>query len=511
MDTYSYQKLDDIENIIEFEKFPYVQSIFKGFIGLLFSNKPKFIYSDELKKATIFNDENVIKAIQDIAIEAGKMILPKVIVFGFFFFRKKKTKTKKIGIEIINFENGNAMYKIDRENKLVELGWFWDTTTATDSNISLNNKSFLQDYFSSQESFRDYFHPDPEVMCFVEHPPTFKGSLTTGMSFFVKEYQKLKHLEENAMKIEDDKASNRFYAQRNLPVLKEDSYEMLQNHAFYRNANMNDIDTDDKRHRNMYGLKDDIQIFGGGGDWKKKTEEMIVKNFRIQNFFSITKDENGIIHTGELINLVYPKIQNYGRLYELKRNELKEVIAENLGFMERSTSGKNLKDRVRLIGFLIRPSLKNIQITMEKALTSIMNFFIYSYFKDIINIYNIESNNPLDINNQKERKRKRKKSPEEKMELDDIPEYLKVELDPIQYLTGDELDMFIKNKISLKILIRMTMGSEFEDFFKDRNDNVVGIDDNKDKNDSDEKESESDQNKEDNNNTNKNKNTKEKN
>ncbi len=456
-----YLSIRDMDKASKFQRSPEVSPLFNGLTGLLTSNPPTIKFHKTLTGHTFLTNKDVINEIQKMMVGLTMEILPKLLVFGFVSYRRVLDKDARI--ECINYKNGELKYLIDKDNYTITLHWFWKGVSRV---IGVSKFEVLK-------------KPDENVKHFIVTPPTFTGELTSQLAEFIYEREKLVYLEKLATKIEKLNADRPYYIQKKLPDLKKaESFELFQQYTFLKNSDIQEVDDDRKRFYNINGIKHHIEFFER--DWKKRTEEMILKHFKLKSYFGFgINPENGILTSGELMELVFPEIRPAGPLLETTRREFSDAISKSLGFFQLTETSQKIKDQVRLAGFFIRPVVNRLRHIMEECMTQIMNDnlldVMYEISKRFINDTE-ERNKQIRASNEDKEMRdggnKTKKTPpkEEEIEIPEMDDLIKVkvEYDPIQYLPSEELDKFVKDyKISLKKLIRLAFGKEFEFMIED--------------------------------------------
>ena len=425
----NYKNVKNIDDGVKFEKSEYVERALGSLIGLLTCNSPKITFHPLFKNHELFSDPEIIKEFVDMVIGWVDEVLPKLLVFGFIFYTKKSGHV----IQFLDFRNGNIKYNV--KNNLVELLWIW---------VNKNK-------FGKTPLFEEV---DKNVKCYVHRPPTFNGELTGKVSNFIKIYRTLQLLEQYAVEIEENKVNRKFFLQKILPELKPDQYEVFQNHTFLVNANLNEVDDPRKRFYNMQGVNRHIEYFEK--DWKKRTEELITKFFNVRKFQEFSKDKkSGLFTAGELVKVIFPDVINYGELLSQKRIELKDMLSEVFGIFQYS-SQKQLKDQVRLSGFSIRTSINKIGRLVAKCLTDVLS----NSLEDVMDYAAKKKIEELKLQN--------KQIPDKKNKIEipdlNILKLINVELDPIQYLTDGEQEMFSDYNLSLGDRIRISFGSGLLDY-----------------------------------------------
>jgi len=435
-----YRKFKDMNKALEFEKSQEMVALLNGIIGLLTSNSPTIKFHKSLKGHAFLTNKDVIKEFQKILINLTIKMLPKILVYGFVSYRVVKNANNGLNIECINYENGEIMFLIDEKIYIIDLHWFW-TKISGIGNISRH---------------QIYKKPDKNVKHFISDPPTFEGGLTSLFSTYINEKNKLNHLEKLAVKIEEAKSENKFYIQKKMPEMKPEHYEVFQNHTFFLNSDINEMDDPKKRFYNMHGMRNHIEVFER--DWKKRTEELIMKYFQLQNFFKFDIDPiTKLVTAGELIELKFPIIQDHGPLLENKRKEYTDSISKSLGFFQLTESSQKFKDQVKIGGFFIRPVINKLRHIMESCMTQVMNDSLFDIMYDVARAH-IEGLT------------KKTKDGDDPFKIPDIEDliFVTVEYDPIQYLSPEELDNLVKDYgISLEKYVRLGLGEEFKFIFED--------------------------------------------
>lgn len=429
-----YDELKDVKKIkdgVLFEKSPYLKKALAIIIGLLTSNSPIIKFHPLFKNHDVISNKDSLEDLKNLVVEWVDKIVPKLEVFGFGFYNKDKDEI----IEFLDFRDGKIKYKVDKKTKKRELFWVW-------------HGEILDSKLKEEV--------DKNVKFFYYELPTRTGELNSTLSSFIDEFIKLNKLKGYANTIEENKAANRWFKQKLFPELRPDQYEVFQNHTFLMNTNLSELDDPKKRFYNMHGVGRHIEYFEP--EWKKRTEEMIIKYFNIRKFHEIDIDKKtGVVTVGELAKLEFLPIVEYGSLLNDTRTEFKDSLSEIYGVYQFS-SQRQLKEQARLGGFSIRTSISKIQTRVEKCLSHVLNDMLESAM-DYFARKKIEE---LILQN--------KEIPEEKDKIEipdlDILKIISVELDPIQYLTESDQNILSTYNLSLGDIIKISFGSGVLDFIE---------------------------------------------
>lgn len=419
---------------IELESDTYIQRAIETIAGFLISNKFKIEINDSSIKSVFMENDKVEEEFQitlkDILIKA----LPKILVYGFIFYRVDPDD--EFGIELINFDNGSVYYKVNKQKK-VEMFWLWKEVN-----------------FFSQSSLRyDMRKFDKKVFNFTYYPLNFNGKVTSPLSYFSTEKQKLNFLEKILTTLEKRKVNREFYMQRMLPELKPDQYEVFQNHTAIANRSLDEIDSMRKRFLNMYNIRNALELHVS--DSETTTQEHILRFFQISNYYSYRNTEydfsgevkKKIPTFGELVQPKFLDIVPGGDFYKEKLEEYKKNINGYFG-IERG-GNQNLRDNVRLSGFFIRPVIIKIQCIIERFLNECVNMCYLPIFKLI--------------------KYQDQEIDEEQVE--ELKTSIQIRVDPILYVSSDELQLIKEFGPTFDAFVKLILGSEFLFVTKDADPN----------------------------------------
>jgi len=397
----NYDKLND------FVKDLYLRKILNEIVGLLISNPIIIKVNSDVK---LFKDKEVIYEFQRMLKKLIDNMLPTLCVFGVVSFNIRKDD---FSIDVINYKNGNLKYKVDEKKKVTDLGWFWDIKT-----IAYNHTN----------------KEDKNVKHFVWSPVSFDGHVTSPMYNFLPKREQLKAVENVVINLEKQKLNPAYYLQRKIPDLVPEKYSTFQDHTLFTNANVNQLDDEKKRFYNMHGIRNTIEIYEN--NWKERTSELILKYFQMRRFFMFERVnyKGSLIYTaGELVEPKFFPVQKHGTLYKDLLNEYKLLL--NSFFEMDSFSNENrskLKDEMRLNMFFLRSIISKFQIMVEDCLAFVLN----ECYADLLDYLNEGSENDIGK--------------------------IRVELDPLQLITSEEIDLFNEKGVPLKKIIKVILGQEFE-------------------------------------------------
>jgi len=432
-----YKNLD-LSDACMLENDMHVKRVIEQVTGFLLSNPMKIKPLEPFIKEYFLKDEESEEYLQRFLRILILKLLPKLLVFGFVSYRHDPESL--FNIIPVDYENGEMLYKVNAKTHKIEFAWVWEKQLESDIT---QGKNLMGDQI------------DKTVKHYVWDYPTHKGKLKSALSEFIKEKKEITLLNSFAMEIERVKKANPFYMQRKLPDLTSERYEVFQNHTMFMNQNSERIDDRNKRFMTMHNMRRNLDTWDSR--WKERTKENILQYFQMKTFFSFNpteyKPKGSKKGTGAMVptagELIEPKFTNkhlkeYGVHYTNKLSEYKENLSLAFGF-GMSTKNRQLKDNVRMVGFMLRPTIARIQLICESLLNEIVNNVYMDVFKK--QIQEIHQKNGDD---------------ESKLAY-----YLgflalfKIELDPIQYITSEELKILQMYKIPLRSLIKMVLGSEF--------------------------------------------------
>jgi len=227
MNNTDWREVEKYEELNDFVKDLYLRKILNEIVGLLISN-PIIIKVDS--KVKLFEDEEVIYEFQRMIKKLIDNFLPTLCVFGVASFNIRK---KDFSINVVNYNNGNLKYKVDKVKKVTKLGWFWD--------IELTDTLMNKD--------------DKNVKHFNWSPISFKGHVTSPLYNFLPKREQLKTIENIVVEVEKQKLAPPYYLQRKIPDLDPLKYSTFQDHTLFTNANVNNIDDEKKRFFNLPSSK----------------------------------------------------------------------------------------------------------------------------------------------------------------------------------------------------------------------------------------------------------------
>jgi hypothetical protein len=406
------------------------------------------IYNTDLHNY-ITSNEGVLVMFQEKIKKLIIEILGKLLIYGFFFYRRHpRSKTE---IEIIDFSNGELRYRVDDEH-IVDLWWKWNPVRNIRGGSKLN--------IEFDDGVPLFYH--------IDKSPTHDGKLNGYMTPFVEDFERMISSEANLVGYDRRNLDPVMYLQKISPPYQNDQFKHFQDYTMMKNARLTDLISSEQRLFNMHGVLNGLEAWSE--DWMR-THNRMKRFMNIRNFFDFKYNyyDTGLIPAspkrhpnegnsypdeysncpnqkpkkypvmtaGELITpKFYPQPKKPSDLYKMNMEGFENRVEEHMGLNFQKYQA--LKEQSRLVGFLMRGSMMCIHSSLEKGVNKIMNHLYVQILKEAGSIL-----------------------PEEKEE-----DVLKIGLNRIQYISESELTFLVENGASRDEVSDMLWGEEFSRLFK---------------------------------------------